>query len=39
MSRRSWQALTLPPATLSAGYVTGVFGDWAATRPATSTNR
>jgi uncharacterized membrane protein len=31
MSRRSWQALTLLPATLAAGYVTGVFGDWATT--------
>lgn len=31
MSRRSWQALTLLPATLCAGYVTGVFGDWATT--------
>lgn len=31
MSRRTWQTLTLLPATLTTGYVAGVFGDWATT--------
>jgi uncharacterized membrane protein len=31
MSRRSWQAVTLLPATLTMGLTAGVFGDWAHT--------
>jgi uncharacterized membrane protein len=31
MSRRSWQVLTLLPATLTMGLTAGVFGDWAHT--------
>lgn len=31
MSRRSWQVLTLLPATITMGLVAGVFGDWANT--------
>jgi uncharacterized membrane protein len=31
MSRRSWQVLTLLPATLTTGLTAGVFGDWAHT--------
>ena len=31
MSRRSWQAVTLLPATLTTGLTAGVFGDWAHT--------
>jgi uncharacterized membrane protein len=31
MSRRSWQLVTLLPATLTMGLAAGVFGDWAHT--------
>ena len=31
MSRRSWQVVTLLPATLTMGLTAGVFGDWAHT--------